>query len=112
MKPKLITVLVVAVIVAAGLWLTSEDKNQDAVDYPNTKLAGEVALSLPDGPKQKALQSDQVPPDFYIIKENQTQDNQVEQPDQQISTLSELKGKYVFINFLEHLVPALPGRDA
>lgn len=115
MKPKLITVLVVAVIVTAGVWLASEGNNQPAVDSTNTELAGEVAITLPQRPNQRALQPDHVPPDFYIIKENQPeQDNQADRPDQkdrdaqieqanrasrQIVALSELKGRYVFINF-------------
>jgi len=92
MKPKLITVLVVLIIVTVGVWLASGDKSK-GVDGQNTRLTGEVALSLPGGAIHKELQPDQAPPDFYIIKENQPTG------DEQITTLSELNGKYVLINF-------------
>jgi len=92
MKPKLITVLVVLIIVAAGVWLASGDDSKGG-DGQNTRLTGEVVVSLPGGATQKNLQPDQTPPDFYILKEKQPTG------DEQISTLSELNGKYVLINF-------------
>jgi len=91
-KPKLITVLVVLIIVAAGVWLASGDDSKGG-DGQNTRLTGEVVVSLPGGATQKNLQPDQTPPDFYILKEKQPTG------DEQISTLSELNGKYVLINF-------------
>jgi len=91
-KPKLITVLVVLIIVTAGVWLASRD-NSKGGDGQNTRLTGEVVVSLPGGAKHQELQPDQSPPDFYILKEKQPPG------DEQISTLSEFNGKYVLINF-------------
>ncbi|TYO95410.1 TlpA family protein disulfide reductase [Desulfallas thermosapovorans] len=100
MRPKIITVLVVAVIVAAGVWLAMKGNNQAAVNPPVTRLAGEVAVSLPAGSKQKELQRGHMPPDFYIIRENlQNRDRQSNQAEQQIYALSDFAGKYVLINF-------------
>lgn len=81
MKPKLLTVLVVVLLVAAGLWLAPPGK-----EAAEGELAGEVALSLPG--EQRIVQVDKIPPDFFIIKN-----------DQQALALSEIKDKYVFINF-------------
>lgn len=100
MKFKIITVLVVAVIVAVGAYLAPEGNEEGVVDSPDTKLAGEVVVSLPAGSKQKELQRGHMPPDFYIIKENMpNRNNQSDQAGQQIYALSDLAGKYVLINF-------------
>ncbi len=98
MKTKLVTLLVVVVVlVAAGLLLFRPEDGASG-----TQLAGEVSLALPGG--QKALDPDMVPPDFFIIREG-------EEP----VSLSELRGKLVFINFWNTWCPPcrmeMPGLD-
>ncbi|SFR13304.1 TlpA family protein disulfide reductase [Desulfoscipio geothermicus] len=81
-KTKLSTVIVVMVLVAAGFFFS----RSGAGDFAGTALAGEVSLTLPG--EQKTVDPDMSPPDFFIIGENKGE-----------TTLSELKGKPVFINF-------------
>lgn len=98
MKTKLVTLLVVVVVlVAAGLLLFRPEDGASG-----TQLAGEVSLALPGG--QKAVDPYMVPPDFFIIKKG-------EEP----VSLSELRGKPVFINFWNTWCPPcrmeMPGLD-
>lgn len=86
MKPKILAMLLVVILVAAGGWMASFGDKPDSKDAGSVKLAGEVSLSLPE--EQKTVQPDKMPPDFFIIKENH-----------EPITLHELEGKYVFINF-------------
>lgn len=81
MKPKLLTVLVVVILVIAGLWLALPGKETKGVE-----LAGEVSLSLPG--EQRTVQPGQIPPDFFLIRN-----------DRRATALSGIKDKYVFINF-------------
>lgn len=107
MKFKIITVLVVAVIVAVGVWIAPEGNKEGVIDSPDTKLFGEVAVTLPEGSEQKELQRGHMPPDFYIIKENMpNRNNQSDQAEQQVYVLSELTGKYVLINFWNTWCPS------
>lgn len=94
MKPKVLALVIVVVLVAIGVGLKlvdkvdKNDKNDKNENKPviSAELAGEVGLTLTGG--EKALQTDKVPPDFFMVKDGQ-----------ETIALSELNGKYVFMNF-------------
>lgn len=98
MNTRLVTIIVVVVLVAAGLFLTRSDDRDKKV----SGLAGEVALSPPAGPG--SLDPDMTPPDFFIVPESG-----------KTTRLSDLRGKPVLINFWNTWCPPcreeMPGLD-
>ncbi|MCG8401194.1 MAG: TlpA family protein disulfide reductase [Firmicutes bacterium] len=82
-KIRLITLIVVLVLVAAGFFFT---RSGDDGDLAGAELAGEVSLTHPG--EQKTVDPDMSPPDFFITGK-----------DEKVTSLAELKGKPVLINF-------------
>lgn len=85
MKPKILTVLVVVIIVAVGMWLANPGPKSEP-KAGEGEIAGEVSLTVPG--EQKKVQPDKIPPDFFLIAKGS-----------QPVVLSEIKDKYIFINF-------------
>ncbi len=84
MKPKHITLIVVAVFIVGALLLTERDKVAPGQDVKGG-IVGEVSIAAPEGTNKKL--SGDYAADFYIKRGDR------------VDTLSGSKGKKVFINF-------------
>lgn len=82
MKPKYLAVLVAALLVAGGLLLS----HRDNVPVQKYDFTGEVSVTTPEG-TEKDLNKEQPVPDFFIKR------------GEDILTLGDLRGRYIFINF-------------
>ena len=83
MNTRLLTIIVVVVLVAAGLYLSRSDSGGET---GVAGVAGEVSLTLSG--EQGTVDPEMTPPDFFIIPDGG-----------KAKSLAELKGKPVFINF-------------
>ncbi|ACV64252.1 alkyl hydroperoxide reductase/ Thiol specific antioxidant/ Mal allergen [Desulfofarcimen acetoxidans DSM 771] len=81
MNPKIITIVIVFLLLALGFGLTHQTANESEIPG----IAGDVSITAPSGVKEKL--SPGQPPSFFITRDKKT------------TTLSSLKGKYIFINF-------------
>lgn len=86
MKTKYLALLVAGVIIAGTVFLSSQGKVTEQKKASSGELAGEVSTSAPAGAGRE-LFKDYPAPDFYINSDGKT------------TTLSELGGKKIFINF-------------
>lgn len=93
MNARMVTIIVVVVLVAVGLFFS---RSNGGDDKGAPELAGEVSLTLPG--QQRTVDPDMSPPDFFFIRD-----------DRETLTLSDLRGKPVFINFWNTWCP--PCRD-